>query len=190
AFAVRTAARVVVSTAAGRGASRRGGRSADRRARLPGLYPDGDTARSLRPLRLSRQMASSWKCTGVWDHSRQLSPAHGACACRHDDGAAAGTDRAAARGTRTQRRRLDCAAVGAVPGTGGVLTMYFLVKRAHGPSWDPSRPRREQDGWDAHAEFMDRLVEEGFVVLGGPVGEGDGDYALQVVEAESEAAVR
>jgi uncharacterized protein YciI len=67
--------------------------------------------------------------------------------------------------------------------------MYFLVKRAHGPSWDPARLRREQDGWDAHAEFMDRLVEEGFVVLGGPVGEGDGDYALQVVEAESEAAV-
>jgi hypothetical protein len=67
---------------------------------------------------------------------------------------------------------------------------YFLVKRTHGPSWDPSRPRREQDGWDAHAEFMDRLVEDGFVVLGGPVGEGDGDYALQVVEAGSEAEVR
>jgi uncharacterized protein YciI len=68
--------------------------------------------------------------------------------------------------------------------------MYFLVKRAHGPSWDPSRLRREQDGWDAHAEFMDRLVEEGFVVLGGSVGEGDGDYALQVVEAGSESEVR
>lgn len=68
--------------------------------------------------------------------------------------------------------------------------MYFLVKRTHGPSWDPSRLRREQDGWDAHAAFMDRLVENGFVVLGGPVGEGDGDYALQVVEANSEAQVR
>ena len=51
--------------------------------------------------------------------------------------------------------------------------MYFLVKRAHGPSWDPSRPRREQDGWDAHAEFMDRLVEEGFVVLGDGVDTND-----------------
>jgi len=68
--------------------------------------------------------------------------------------------------------------------------MYFLVKRAHGPSWDPARPRREQDGWDAHAEFMDRLLEDGFIVLGGPVGEGDGDYALQVVEAESAEDVR
>jgi uncharacterized protein YciI len=71
-----------------------------------------------------------------------------------------------------------------------VVTAYFLVKRTHGPSWDPSRLRREQDDWDAHAAFMDRLVDEGFVVLGGPVGEGDGHYALQVVEAESEAEVR
>ena len=68
--------------------------------------------------------------------------------------------------------------------------MYFLVKRTQGPSWDSSRPRRPQDGWDAHAEFMDGLVDDGFVVLGGPVGEGDGDYTLQVVEADDEAEVR
>jgi uncharacterized protein YciI len=68
--------------------------------------------------------------------------------------------------------------------------VYFLVKRAHGPSWDASRPRREQDGWDAHAAFMDELVAGGFVVLGGPVGDGDGHSALLVVEALSEAEVR
>jgi uncharacterized protein YciI len=68
--------------------------------------------------------------------------------------------------------------------------MYFLVKRAHGRNWDSSRPRRQQDGWDGHAAFMDTLVDEGFIVLGGPVGEGDGHSALLVVEAESEAAVR
>lgn len=68
--------------------------------------------------------------------------------------------------------------------------MHFLVKRAHGVAWDPARLRREQRGWDAHATFMDKLVEEGFVVLGGPVGNGDGDYALLVVEAESEGEVR
>jgi uncharacterized protein YciI len=67
---------------------------------------------------------------------------------------------------------------------------YFLVKRAHGPSWDTSRLRREQDGWDAHAAFMDELVAAGFVVLGGPVGEGDGQSALLVVEADSESVVR
>ena len=67
---------------------------------------------------------------------------------------------------------------------------YYLVRREHGPAWDASRPRREQDGWDEHAAFMDELAAEGFVVLGGPVGEGDGDYALNVVDAESEEAAR
>jgi uncharacterized protein len=67
---------------------------------------------------------------------------------------------------------------------------YFLVERAKGPAWDHGKPRREQGGWDAHAAFIDALAEEGFVVLGGPIGEGDGDNALMVVAAESEAAVR
>jgi uncharacterized protein len=67
---------------------------------------------------------------------------------------------------------------------------YYLVRRAKGPSWDHSRGRREQAGWDEHAAFMDGLVDDGFVVLGGPVGEGEGEDTLQVVEAESEATVR
>jgi uncharacterized protein YciI len=69
-------------------------------------------------------------------------------------------------------------------------TEYFLVERAHGPSWDSSRLRREQDGWDEHAAFMDRLVDEGVIVLGGPVGEGDGTHALLVMQVGSEAEVR
>jgi hypothetical protein len=67
---------------------------------------------------------------------------------------------------------------------------YFLVTRAWGPAWDPARRRREQDGWDEHAAFMDRLVEEGFVILGGPVGDVETGSALNLVEAESEEAVR
>jgi uncharacterized protein YciI len=67
---------------------------------------------------------------------------------------------------------------------------YFLVKQERGPRWDHSRLRREQDGWDLHAAFMDELAAEGFVVLGGPVGEGDGEGALLVVDADGEADVR
>jgi uncharacterized protein YciI len=63
---------------------------------------------------------------------------------------------------------------------------YYLVERAKGPAWDHTRRRRDQPGWDAHAAFMDGLAEEGFVVLGGPVGEGDGENALLVVDAQSE----
>ena len=37
---------------------------------------------------------------------------------------------------------------------------------------------------------MDRLTDEGVVILGGPVGEGDGEDTLLVVDVESEAAIR
>lgn len=65
---------------------------------------------------------------------------------------------------------------------------YYLVTLARGPEWNHSRPRRSQAGWDEHAAFMDALAEEGFVVLGGPVGSGED--ALLVVDAEDEVAVR
>jgi uncharacterized protein YciI len=68
--------------------------------------------------------------------------------------------------------------------------MYFLVMRAQGPSWDRAQLRREQAGWDEHAAFMDGLVDDGFIVLGGPVGAGDGHSTLLVVEAENEEEVR
>jgi uncharacterized protein YciI len=67
---------------------------------------------------------------------------------------------------------------------------YFVVERAKGPAWDHSRTRREQDGWDEHAAFMDALQDEGFVVLGGPLGEGDGENALLVVDAPDLATVQ
>ncbi|HEY3106699.1 MAG TPA: hypothetical protein VGJ49_07875 [Gaiellaceae bacterium] len=40
----------------------------------------------------------------------------------------------------------------------------------------------------AHAAFMDRLVEEGFIVLGGPLA--DEHRVVHAVEAESGDAVR
>ncbi len=67
---------------------------------------------------------------------------------------------------------------------------YFLVRQARGPDWDPSRGRREQSGWDQHAAFIDRLSEDGTIPLGGPVGDVDGQYAVLVVQAGSEADAR
>jgi uncharacterized protein YciI len=67
----------------------------------------------------------------------------------------------------------------------------FAVRLVHGPGWDASRPIRKQDGWDEHAAFMDGLVDDGFIILGGPVGEGDPpDETLHVVEAADEDAIR
>jgi len=64
----------------------------------------------------------------------------------------------------------------------------FAVRLVHGPGWDSARPIRGQDGWDEHAAFMDGLVDAGFIVLGGPVG--DGAESLHVVEAADESGVR
>ncbi len=68
------------------------------------------------------------------------------------------------------------------------MATFFVVNRRSGPEWDSSRPLEEQSGWPAHASFMDGLVDEGFVVLGGPLA--DEHRVVLVVEAESEDAVR
>jgi hypothetical protein len=65
---------------------------------------------------------------------------------------------------------------------------YFALTEVCGPAWDPSLGRREQDGWDEHAAFMDGLVEEGFVILGGPIG--NGERVMLLVEAENEMEIR
>ena len=67
------------------------------------------------------------------------------------------------------------------------MRRLFLVFEEHGGPWDWSKGLREQEEWDEHASFMDSLVDEGFVVLGGPLDEQD---VLLVVDAESEEAVR
>jgi uncharacterized protein YciI len=65
---------------------------------------------------------------------------------------------------------------------------YWLVRRRRGGPWDFSRDLREQDGWDEHADIMERWVEEGFILLGGPV-EGDKEV-VHVIDAPSEEAIR
>ena len=66
--------------------------------------------------------------------------------------------------------------------------MFHVVLLRSGPEWDPSRLLEEQFGWPAHAAFMDGLVEDGFIVLGGPLG--DEHRVVHAVEADSEEAVR
>jgi uncharacterized protein len=67
---------------------------------------------------------------------------------------------------------------------------YFVVRQRRGPEWDHTRGRREQDGWDEHAAFMDALVDEGSIVLGGPVGDVNGEETLLVFDLESEEEIR
>jgi uncharacterized protein YciI len=66
--------------------------------------------------------------------------------------------------------------------------MFLVVLHRSGPEWDRSRPMEEQSDWSAHADFMDGLVDDGFLVLGGPLA--DEHRVVHAVEAESEEAVR
>lgn len=65
---------------------------------------------------------------------------------------------------------------------------FFVLTMVHGPRWDDSRGIREQRAWDEHAAFMDGLVDDGFVILGGPIG--DGKQTLIVIEASDEIVVK
>src|ERR671937_1444682 len=66
--------------------------------------------------------------------------------------------------------------------------MFHVVLRRSGPQWDRSRPMEEQSGWDDHAAFMDGLVDQGFLVLGGPLA--DEVRTAHAVEAASEDEIR
>jgi uncharacterized protein YciI len=68
------------------------------------------------------------------------------------------------------------------------MAMFHVVLRQAGPQWLPGKPMESQTGWQEHAAFMDALVEDGFIVLGGPVS--DDGRVVHAVEAESEDAVR
>ena len=66
--------------------------------------------------------------------------------------------------------------------------MFFAVRLERGGPWDWARPLREQHGWDEHARFMDSLVDEGLIILGGPLA-GEREI-LHVISAPSEEVVR
>ena len=65
----------------------------------------------------------------------------------------------------------------------------FVVTLENGPGYDDAHRRREQQLWDEHAAFMDSLVEDGFVLLGGPLGHVDGDRVMLVVDAADRAEI-
>jgi hypothetical protein len=68
------------------------------------------------------------------------------------------------------------------------MGMYLVVLRREGPEWVPSRRMEDQTGWADHAGFMDALVDDGMIVLGGPLA--DEIRTVHAMEAESEDAIR
>ena len=68
------------------------------------------------------------------------------------------------------------------------MPAFLVYVSQTGPEWDPAKPMEEQSLWPEHAVFMNRLVDEGLIALGGPLhGQR---RAFHVWEADSEQAVR
>jgi len=68
----------------------------------------------------------------------------------------------------------------------------FLAISSPGPNRDLSKGTREQPFWDEHAAFIDQLVEEDFILMGGPLVDESGmpQGALLIVNAEDEHDVK
>jgi uncharacterized protein YciI len=68
----------------------------------------------------------------------------------------------------------------------------FLAFSSAGPNRDLSKGTREQPFWDEHVAFIDKLVDDGFILMGGPLVDESGMPlgALLIVNAEDENEVR
>jgi uncharacterized protein len=58
-----------------------------------------------------------------------------------------------------------------------MLRLRLMVRFRAGPTWS-SGSVREQPDWDAHAEFVDALIERGTFVMGGPFSDNSGSMSL------------
>ncbi len=68
----------------------------------------------------------------------------------------------------------------------------FIAISSAGPKADRSKITRQQPFWDEHAAFIDQLVDDGFIIMGGPlVDERELPHgALSIVNAQDENDVR
>ena len=68
------------------------------------------------------------------------------------------------------------------------MQQVFVVTLNRGAAYRHDLPLEQQVDWTAHATFMDALVEEGLVRLGGPL-EGTSDVLL-IFRADSAEQIR
>jgi uncharacterized protein YciI len=64
--------------------------------------------------------------------------------------------------------------------------VYFVVIREQSRAWDASLAMREQERWPEHVEFINRIADEGFLIVAGPVGDGNPYRAMLVVSADDD----
>jgi len=70
------------------------------------------------------------------------------------------------------------------------MKRLFFILRTRGANWDRDRALEEQDGWQVHADFMNGLAQEGFIVLGGPLEGTPNVLLLAMAGSEDEIRAR
>jgi uncharacterized protein YciI len=63
----------------------------------------------------------------------------------------------------------------------------FAVMRTRGPRWNDAVPMEGQADWRRHADQMNAMVADGFMLLGGPLA--DTRDVLLIVRAADEAEI-
>jgi hypothetical protein len=64
------------------------------------------------------------------------------------------------------------------------MRVLHAATLGRGSGWDHSQPIEGQQLWPEHRDFMNEMEDEGFIVLGGPIG--DGEHVLLVFDASPE----
>lgn len=69
------------------------------------------------------------------------------------------------------------------------MKTLFTVTLKKGSGWNGGEPMRSQAHWDEHAALMNQWTADRFILLGGPIGEGE-DEVLLVFDAADENEIR
>lgn len=67
--------------------------------------------------------------------------------------------------------------------------MFLVRLRQAGPEFDPALPLDRQSGWTEHAAYMESLVEQGHIVLGGTLPAGATAHAFEAASEEDVRAI-
>lgn len=67
------------------------------------------------------------------------------------------------------------------------IKTLFAVTRTRGKAWENDKPMHLQTGWAEHAEYMNKLTADGFIVLGGPLG--NSEDILLIIDAAGEKEI-
>jgi uncharacterized protein YciI len=69
------------------------------------------------------------------------------------------------------------------------VPVFHVVLRQAGPDFDPELPLEQQTLWTEHAAYMESLVEQGRIVLGGPLPNGRVAHAMEAASEDEIEAI-